>query len=146
MGQMWQLECVEPDYIYRAKNRTNSMDIQIETQNVEIPAHSSKRLSRRIRRAMDQAGLKIARLHLSLRDVNGDKGGRDKVCTVRATLTGGGEIVVVDRGTKVRESLFRALRRSRSVIRRELTRHRQRTRKLHLRAKNAALAEEAYSG
>lgn len=108
------------------------MDIHIETQNVEIPPHSSKRLNGLVRQAMDQAGLQIARLHLSLRDVNGNKGGRDKVCTVRATLLAGGEVVVVDRGTKMRESLFRALRRSRTVIRQELVRRRQRARKMRI--------------
>ena len=113
------------------------MDIHIETQNVEIPPHSSTRLRSRVRRVMDQAGLKIASLHLSLRDVNGKKGGRDKVCTVRATLTTGGEIVVIDRSTKMRESLFRALRRSRNVIRRELSRRRQRERKSRLKNHNS---------
>ena len=106
------------------------MDIHIETQNVEIPPHSSKRLKHLVRKSMERAGLQISRLHLSLRDVNGKKGGRDKVCTVRATLIPGGEIVVVDRSTTMREGLFRALRRSRSVIRRELTRRRQRARKM----------------
>ena len=120
------------------------MDIQIETQNVEIPPHSSKRLKSLVRQAMDKAGLQIARLHLSLRDVNGEKGGRDKVCTVRATLVAGGEVVIVDRGTRMRESLFRALRRSRSVIRRELVRRRQRARKLRLNPRAVNLAEEAY--
>jgi ribosome-associated translation inhibitor RaiA len=118
------------------------MDIQIETQNVEIPPHSSKRLNSMIRQAMNKAGLQISRLHLSLRDVNGKKGGRDKVCTVRATLATGGEIVVVDRGHKMRESLFRALRRSRSVIRRELVRRRQRERKLSFNARAADLVNE----
>ena len=120
------------------------MDIQIETQNVEIPPHSSTRLRSRIRQAMDKAGLQISRLHLSLRDVNGSKGGRDKVCTVRATLVTGGEVVVVDRGTKVRESLFRALRRSKTVIRRELIRRRQRARRAHFDVRALAAGEQAY--
>lgn len=109
------------------------MDIHIETQNVEIPPHSSKRLNGLVRQAMEQAGLEISRLHLSLRDVNGPKGGRDKICTVRAKLSVGGEVVVIDRGTKMRESLFRALRRCRSVIRRELVRRRQRARKVRFK-------------
>ena len=108
------------------------MDIHIETQNVEIPPHSSKRLNGLIRQAMDKAGLQVARLHLSLRDVNGEKGGRDKVCTVRAKLIAGGEVVVVDRGTKMRDSLFRALRRSKTVIRQELVRRRQRARRVRI--------------
>lgn len=113
------------------------MDIQIETQNVEVPPQSSKRLNSLIRQAMDRAGPKIARLHLSLRDVTGKKGGRTKVCTVRATLVEGGEVVVVDRSTKMLESLFGALRRSRSVIRRELVRRRQRARQMRVNLRGA---------
>ena len=105
------------------------MEIQIETQDVEFPSHANSVLRGRIRRAMDHAGLQIARLHLSLRDVNGRKGGRDKVCTVRARLVSGGEVVVIDRGSELRESMFRALRRSRSLIRRELARRRDRERR-----------------
>jgi ribosome-associated translation inhibitor RaiA len=115
------------------------MDIQIETQNVEIPPHATTRLRSRIRKAMDQAGLQITRLHLTLRNVNGKKRRHEKVCTVRATLATGGEVVVVDRSGKMRESLFRALRRSRSVIRRELTRRRQRARKQRLASENTTL-------
>ena len=113
------------------------MDIQIETQNVEIPPHDTTRLRRLIKGAMDKTGLQIARLHLSLRNVTGKKGRQEKVCTVRATLATGGEIVVIDRSNKMRESLFRALRRSRSVIRRELVRRRQRARKMRFSAQAA---------
>ena len=118
------------------------MEIHIETQNVEIPPHSNKRLKGLVRGTMEKAGLQIAQLHLSLRDVNGKKGGRDKVCTVRATLIPGGEIVVVDRSNTMREGLLRALRRSRSVIRRELTRRRQRARKVAFTARAANLEAE----
>ena len=119
------------------------MDIQIETQDVEMPAHANKFLRNRIRSAMDKVGLQISRLHLSLRDVNGKKGGRAKVCTVRATLVSGGEVVVIDRGHRVRESLLRALRRSRSLVRRELIRRRQRERKARVFVPAAAALEQA---
>ena len=115
------------------------MDIQIETQNVDIPPHATTRLRSRIKKAMNKTGLQIARLHLSLREVTGKRGRREKVCTVRATLETGGEVVVIDRSGKMRESLFRALRRSRTVIRRELVRRRQRERKIRFSAQ-AALA------
>ncbi len=115
------------------------MEIHIETQDVEIPPHSNKHLKGLVRGTMEKAGLQIAQLHLSLRDVNGKKGGRDKLCTVRATLIPGGEIVVVDRSNTMREGLLRALRRSRSVIRRELIRRRQRARKVAFTARTGKL-------
>jgi hypothetical protein len=121
------------------------MDIQIETQNVEIPPNSSRILRKRVRKAMDHAGLQISRLHLTLRDSNGRKGGRDKICTVRATLATGGEIVVVDRSHKLREGLFRALRRSRGVIRRELIRRRQKARRALGIAQAEVMANGAYT-
>jgi len=105
------------------------MEVQIETQNIDIPANSSSSLAQRVRKAMSHVGGHIIRLHLSLRDVNGVKGGRDKICTLRATLASGGEVVVVDRDKQVRKALFNALRRSRVVINRELKRRRQKSRR-----------------
>ncbi|XOV85599.1 MAG: hypothetical protein ACFHXK_10890 [bacterium] len=105
------------------------MEVQIETQNVEIPVNSSRNLAERVRKSMSHVGNHVLRLHLSLRDVNGLKGGRDKVCTIRATLASGGEVVVVDRNKQVRKALFNALRRGRVVINRELKRRRQQKRR-----------------
>lgn len=104
------------------------MEVLIETQDLKIPTHGVGSLRRRVTKAMQHISTHVARLHLSIKDTNGDKGGRGKVCTVRATLADGGEVVVVDKGEKVRKALFRALRRSRSVIRREIKRRRQRRR------------------
>ena len=105
------------------------MDVQIETQNVELPRHSGPSLRGRVHKAMSHVGRHIVRLQLTLRDVNGQKGGRDKVCTVRATLAEGGEVVVVDRNHGVRAALFGALRRTRVVINRELKRRRRNQRR-----------------
>ena len=105
------------------------MEVQIETQNVDIPVNGSRGLAQRVRKSMSHLGSHIIRLHLSLRDVNGVKGGRDKVCTLRATLASGGEVVVVDRNRQVRKALFSALRRSRVAINRELKRRRQQKRR-----------------
>lgn len=101
------------------------MNIQIETQGIVIPAHSLPILRKRILRSMAHVSEHVNRLHLSLRDVNGAKGGCDKVCTLRATLVEGGEVLVVDRSARLPKALFRGLRRSRHLIRRELKRRRQ---------------------
>ena len=105
------------------------MEVLIETQNVILPTNGTSTLRRRVSKAMQRLSTHVSRLHLSIKDVNGKKGGRDKVCTVRATLVQGGQIVVIDKSEKVRRALFRALRRSRSVIRSELKRRRQRQRR-----------------
>lgn len=105
------------------------MEVQIETQNVEIPRNNSRGLAERIAKSMSHVAAHVLRLHLSLRDVNGAKGGKDKVCTIRASLQSGGEVVVVERGESVRKALFNALRRIRLVISREMRRRRQKARR-----------------
>ena len=54
-------------------------------------------------------------------------------------------VVVVDRSHKMREGLFRALRRSRGVIRRELIRRRQKARKALAVAQAEVMANGAYT-
>ena len=104
------------------------MEVLIETQHVVLPSNGASSLRRRVNKAMQRTSAHISRLHLSIKDINGKKGGRDKVCTVRATLVQGGQVVVVEKSEKVRGALIGALRRSRSVIRSELKRRRQRRR------------------
>ena len=105
------------------------MDVRIETQNVVLPSNSLLGLRRRIARVMRNLSQSIDYLHVTLRDVNGDKGGRDKVCTIRARLLRGGEVVVVDRSSKTPKALFRGLRRARNLVHREIKRRRHRGRR-----------------
>ena len=105
------------------------MRVQLETQNVTIPQHARGNLSTRVERAMSHMRQKIVSLHLSLRDVNGAKGGRDKQCTVRAQLVDGGEIVVVSRDHGVRKGMFTALRKCKKLVGSELKKRRQQSRR-----------------
>lgn len=104
------------------------MNIQIETQDVSLPANSLPKLRKQIARSMNNVSEQINRLHLTMRDVNGAKGGYDKVCTVRATLVDGGELLVMDRSNRLPRALFRGLRRIKRSIRRDLKRRRRITR------------------
>ncbi len=92
------------------------MKVQIETQNVVLPPYSQETLVKRVKDALNYAAKGVSSLRLNLRDINGQKGGQDKVCTIHATLVGGGEIVVIDRKAKLRHSLGSALRRAQRII------------------------------
>jgi hypothetical protein len=59
------------------------VEVQIETQNVDLPRHAGAKLRQRVRKAMSHVGQHVSRMQLTLRDVNGAKGGCDKVCTIR---------------------------------------------------------------
>jgi hypothetical protein len=66
---------------------------------------------------------------VTLKDINGPRGGRDKVCMLRAELADGGQIVVIDRSSKMRHAIFGCLRRSKSLIAREVKRRRMQHRR-----------------
>ncbi len=109
------------------------MQVQIETHSVELPAHSRKTLSNRVQKSLRQVADAVSSLHLTLREVSGRKGGREKVCTIRATLADGGEVVVIDRKDKMRQSMGGALRRFRRVVQLERNKRRSKRRRLNLK-------------
>jgi len=98
------------------------MEIRVDTQRVNLPRRSISALRHRIGQAFERVGSGVRRLHITLKDINGPRGGRDKVCVLRAELADGGEVVVVDRSEKLRRALFRSLRRGRRLVRREAQR------------------------
>lgn len=96
------------------------MQVLMHAQGVTLPPNSRRALARRIGLVLERLADVVSRLHVSLKDVNGPRGGRDKVCIVRAELAAGGEVVVVDRSAKLRRAIARCLRRARIVIARDI--------------------------
>ena len=76
----------------------------------------------------------ISALNQALEDMYGPRGGRDKVCIMRAELRNGEELVVSDKNALVSQSISRCTRRMRASIAREtkrrLTRDRRKIRLL----------------
>ena len=64
------------------------MQVSIQTQGVTLPRNSHRALAQRIGMALERIP-QIARLHVSLKDVNGPRSGRDKVCILRAEFASG---------------------------------------------------------
>ncbi len=104
------------------------MEIRVDARNVEIPARSTRSLADRINRLLSRLKTRIARVHITLKDVNGPRGGRDKVCVLRTELTNGRHIVVVDRSAKLGRAIVRCVRRSKLLIDRDVKRRRDRLR------------------
>ena len=103
------------------------MQVILETQDIRLPAGSRGDLMDRVRRSLTRLNDSIARLHVHLKDINGPRGGRDKICMLRAELASGGQIVVVDQSSELRRAISRCLRRGRSLVSRELQRRRERS-------------------
>ncbi len=106
------------------------MEIQVTTQDVELPDNGAAQMARRVSRRLARLRDQIARLHLTLKDASGAQGGRDKVCMLRAELVNGGEVIVIDRSRRMLRAFLRCLRRARTVIAREASRRKLERRRL----------------
>ncbi|MDJ0926693.1 MAG: hypothetical protein QNJ73_03495 [Gammaproteobacteria bacterium] len=104
------------------------MNIRVNTQDIELPARGVTALRDRIRRAFMSVADCVTALHVTLKDVNGPRGGRGKVCVLRAELTDGGQVLIVHRSRTMRRALVRCLRRGRRKVRGEVQRRRRRRR------------------
>jgi hypothetical protein len=100
------------------------MDIRLETQDVALPPRAGQALNSRVAETFARLSSGIARLHLTLKDINGPRGGRGKVCVLRAELAGGGHVVVTDRSARLGRAIVRCMRRGRARIAMELRRRR----------------------
>ena len=104
------------------------MEILVHSHNVVLPPHGSADIATRIRFLFGRLAANVSRLHITLKDVNGPRGGRDKVCVIRAELAGGGQIVVQDRSVRMRQSIGRGLRRARAMVSEQVRRRREKRR------------------
>lgn len=107
------------------------MNVQLETHHVVLPNNAGASLTARVARVFSRLASGISNLHVTLKDINGPRGGRDKVCMLRAELADGGQIVVIDRSSKMRRAIVGCLRRSKSLIAKEVKRRRMQSRRRH---------------
>jgi len=116
------------------------MRVFIDSQHIELPSRTT--VEHHVQRVLTRFANRLERVALTLRDDNGPRGGRDKVCTLRADLRGGGQIIVVDRSSNLKRAIARSLRRARSLVAREFARKRrnQRRHRLMLQPADTLLA------
>ncbi len=98
------------------------MKVNVKTHHVTLPSNAGTRLAARARIALARFQHAIAGLELTLKDVNGPRGGADKVCVLRARMADGRQIIVIDRNTHLRRAIGRSLRRAKALIAKQLAR------------------------
>ncbi len=116
------------------------MHVNIQTHHVALPSHASRDLAGRARAVLARFGSGIARIEMTLKDINGPRGGKDKECVVRAELVDGRYIVVIDRDVSMRRSIANALRRAKLLIANEMRRRKERVRRGRLEQPDGLLA------
>ncbi|MGD8978209.1 MAG: hypothetical protein PVG91_11440 [Gammaproteobacteria bacterium] len=98
------------------------MNIHLRTQQITLPDGGGEQIRLRLGEAFSRLASRISHLHVTLKDVNGPRGGRDKVCILRAELAGGGEVLVSERNEHMRRALDRCARRFKEAIQRRIKR------------------------
>jgi len=81
------------------------MEVQMVATEFSLTPSLREHLERRLRLAFARASSKVARIVVRLRDLNGPRGGRDKVCQVSVTMPGRPEVVI----REVQEDMYNAI-------------------------------------
>lgn len=87
------------------------MQLSIRTRDVELNDEIRELVERRMQFALDAFQDRIESIGVYFMDLNGPKGGVDKICQVAVRVKGVGELVVLERGPRLAQTLNRAARR-----------------------------------
>lgn len=101
------------------------MKLEIFAQRIEATEVLSTHIERRLRFALGRFGARVARVAVTLTDLNGPRGGVDKQCRIVAFLVPKGEVVVEVRDADIFIAVDRAADRLGRVMARELERLRE---------------------
>ena len=117
------------------------MNVHIETHRITMPRQLRSTMQSKIYKAMQRFSHQIQQLRFTLKDVNGAKGGTDKVCTVKTNLVHGGEIIVSKRGNNAAQAVYRALQSIKNKLPRQISRRRHYGNRTGLRNQRFAAIE-----
>jgi len=98
------------------------MQINLHTHHVTLPRKSGASIAAQFSRRLGLYADRIDKVDVMLKDINGPKGGRDKVCHVRARLCDGTLINIEDRASVLRRAIYRCSQRARLSIGRAVKR------------------------
>jgi ribosome-associated translation inhibitor RaiA len=96
----------------------------VRTRRIAIPPDLPEYVRRRLGFKLGKYARSIERASVRLDDVNGPKGGVDKICLIKVVLAGRASVVVSVRRHDVREACDEALDRIEARVRKELGRAR----------------------
>lgn len=98
--------------------RMESMQFNLRIRDIVTSDELTRHVERRARFALSRFASRVTALHVTLSDVNGPRGGVDKLCRATAGLDGLASITVTSCDENIRAAVDRAFERlSRSVQR-----------------------------
>lgn len=87
------------------------MKITVRPRNIEWNDELQKQVERIIAFAVDRHGSRVIQISVYLADLNGPRGGVDKVCQITADLRGTMPVLILERGDDLLGTVNRAARR-----------------------------------
>ena len=100
------------------------MQIDVQALRFELTPALRTHTERRLQFALGRFNAQVSRLWVRLSDVNGPRGGDDKRCHVRITLTDAPEVVIEDTEADLYVAIARAADRAGRTVARRLGRSR----------------------
>lgn len=88
------------------------MQIQIESSRCGEPQEWRAVVEQRVRFALRRLQREVQQARVSLRDINGHKGGIDKQCQITLQTDGHGTLVIVSQAAQAQQALNAALQRA----------------------------------
>lgn len=96
------------------------MRIDIQTNEMKLGQNFKRTLKSKIKRLLEHNIRHIHQVSISLRDVNGPKGGDDKLCKVNIFAGKGKHILVSVRGASALKAATLAIRKANNALHRQL--------------------------
>ncbi|HSE01395.1 MAG TPA: HPF/RaiA family ribosome-associated protein [Burkholderiales bacterium] len=112
------------------RDRYAASDTPAHIRAVGAPVHAENRayVRRKLGMKLGKFARAIERVSVRIKDVNGPRGGIDKLCRIKVVLSGLPSVVVEQQHASLQAAVDRALRRTESAVRRSVQRRRTRAR------------------
>lgn len=114
------------------------MRIDIHTSKFALTESLRSYIERRVQFALSWAHHRLPRVQLRLNDINGPKGGLDKVCRIQIPLAGNKPVVIEETQQDMYTAIDRAIDRAARTLSRRVARHRSHNRDQYPSAEWAA--------
>ena len=100
------------------------MQLEIRVRNTDVVDALRAYVERRLRFALNRLNNGIKRVRVWIGDLNGPRGGVDKLCRIRVDVVPSGTLLVEERNADIYGAIDRAAHRLKESMRRELQRRR----------------------
>jgi ribosomal subunit interface protein len=115
--------------VSEVNEKEQRMRMQLQSHNVQLSDALHEYAARRISFAFDRIADRVRDVVVRLTNVNGPRGGDDKLCQVQVHLASGGSLVLQDRDASAYRAIDRSIARVKRIVKDEIRRKRDRRRR-----------------